>query len=600
MDASYLDAYRAIKALEANGSLLPLPTPVATVVVGDIDAQSREFTWAVPTFTQTIQPPPPPAPPPGLPGGGGGPTKPSQPIVLTVGLVTTAAVRLLLGFDVTNVPVVAESARVAPGVGLGGSIGIGGTGGVTVTGFPSLASQGSRILPDASMSASSMEQTVFVTPPVSIFALQITAGGQSAFIHIAIIRPPVLGAGGFTIPALPVEIIYAPPQGAQKKNGNVFNDKASYTRSMTTSVSSNTATKTTQAYTAADIAGKLADLAGAVAGVAAGWPAIAAAAGLSATEAVVGATNKGSSGGGSGSGSGSSDKLTVDGALKTASAAAKAVGDILTGIGTQTVQSDNATVSTETDGSWSLTLTSSDTYGSAAGEGPGAGDRFVLMTNVRAVWSNLNGDVGLTILGFEGVEAYSGAALLQDQQALSQGGTATLTSLDAQTISLLIALDPYLAPRPRHVVILGPPVIRPPRFTPLSPARRTGVGTSSGGDVFSIANEQITDTRSVTTNASVNVTDAKPGWIDVIFGADNTETTTTVTIANGMTKDEKSDETITNSVTMLSQGNDDPYDIMMYYDQLFGTLMPVPANSPLLQGISIVGNYPDQSVAPST
>jgi hypothetical protein len=236
-----------------------------------------------------------------------------------------------------------------------------------------------------------------------------------------------------------------------------------------------------------------------------------------------------------------------------------------------------------------------------AGEGPGAGDRFVVMTNVRAVWSNMNGDVGLTVLGFEGVEALSGAALVQDQQSLSKGGTASLTSLDAQTINMLIALDPYLASRPRTVIVLGPPVIGPPRFSPLSPARRFSVGgTSSGGDIFSIANETISETKNIKTSASVNITDVKPGWIDVIFGADNTETTTTVTITNGVTTDEKSDETITNTVTMFSQGNDDPYDVMMFYDNLFGTLMPVPSNSPLLQGISIVGNFSDAHIARST
>ena len=61
MALSYQDAYAKIKALENSTSAqLPLPAPTDAIVVGSVDAQSGAFTFAVPTFQQTIAEPPPP------------------------------------------------------------------------------------------------------------------------------------------------------------------------------------------------------------------------------------------------------------------------------------------------------------------------------------------------------------------------------------------------------------------------------------------------------------------------------------------------------------------------------------------------------------
>ena len=80
-----------------------------------------------------------------------------------------------------------------------------------------------------------------------------------------------------------------------------------------------------------------------------------------------------------------------------------------------------------------------------------------------------------------------------------------------------------------------------------------------------------------TTNASktINVTDAKPGWIDVLMGADNVETNTTVTATNTVTNEQKTDETITNTVTMVSAGEGDSYSVNLYFDNFSQTIVPV-------------------------
>lgn len=611
---SYEDAYQAIKNLEADGSALPLPPPTATVHVGSIDQKTGNVTYAVQTFVQTIALPA--ATQPGLPSlpthleavmhetrvGDGGlsgteggpgvvnpgnptqPPPPSPPVQITVAVVQTDAVNLTVSFDVINAPSTGfteklHENKVSSAVDAGGMVPTGTTGNVTITEYPT-TTWGSRIFVNVGLATSSMGDTPYVDPPLSTVPLQLSVNGQISFIHLAILRPPVLGLGAFTMPALPVAIVFAPPQGALKKNSNALNDKLTITRSMTTSYTSSTQTKTAPAYQTSDILAKIADLATAASVLVGGWPAIAVAVGLAA------ASSSSTTSSSTTDGKNQSTDLTTSDALKDFSSVAKAVSDVLSGFGDQGASSGQTTVTVETDNTFSLAVTQSDTYGSEQGAGPGVGDRFIYLRNVRAIWFNLNGDVGMTILGYDGVLAYAASDLIGDLESLNGGGQATTTGLDVQTLQTLLDLDPYyLLSKRRDSAAVGPPLVGPPRFTPASPPGRAGDGSLSTGDVFSQSNETISETKTVNTNQTVSVTDVKPGWIDVIFGADNTETTTTLTITNGATVDDKSDETITNTITMVSQGDGDTYDIQIYYDQLFGTIVPVPTDSLVLQGV---------------
>ena len=582
MALSYQDAYARIKALENSTSAqLPLPAPTDAIVVGSIDAQSGAFTFKVPTFQQTISEPPPP-------GG-----KPQPPIVLTVGIVATNCVNLTLVFEVTNAPLVNAQprealARVIGGAGVGG-VGagrVGSTGDVTISGFPTSSTQGSRIFLDAGVNTSSTLNSQNVNPSVETFAIGVTVHGQLAFQHIAILRPPVLGVGGFTIPALPVAIIFAPPQGQLAKNSNTFNDKVTVSTTTTVSISTQTDTKTVQAYTAADLAGKVSGLLTQIAGLIAGAGAITTTGGGSAGLINVisgppgGGTLTGveSAGGGGGSAS-------LGDVLKGFSAGYGVLGSILSGFGNQGASSDTSSIATQTNNTLTVSLIYSDTYGSEQGKGPGAGDRFLFLQDVLALWSNINGQVGLTVLGYGGVGAFSGDTLSADLQALASGGTAT-SGLDAKTIQLLLDLDPYflVGKRSPIMVNLGPALLGPPRFTPLNPLNRKGAGTTSTGDVFSLAVEHITDTSTTNTSKTITVTDTKPGWIDVLMGADNVEATSTVTATNTVTNDQKTDEIVTNTVTMVSVGPQDPYSVNLYFDNFSQTIVPVSPDSPVLQG----------------
>jgi hypothetical protein len=97
--------------------------------------------------------------------------------------------------------------------------------------------------------------------------------------------------------------------------------------------------------------------------------------------------------------------------------------------------------------------------------------------------------------------------------------------------------------------------------------------------------------KQVTTKSQTNTTDFKPGWAAVLFGADDdVDTTTTTTFTTSNTTDDKTEDKITSTVTLFSEGADDPYNVKIFYDNLFGTYLALDANSPALQGGSVVGN----------
>ena len=452
---------------------MPLPAPTDAIVVGSVDAQSGAFTFAVPTFQQTIAEPPPP---------GGKPRR----IELTVGVVATNCVNLTLVFEVTN----AHLANAPPkealvsvvgggrGIGVGGGGTVGSTGDVTISGFPPSGTQGSRIYVNAGVSASAMLNSRNVTPAVETFPIGITVHGQLTYQHIAILRPPVLGIGAFTIPALPVAIIFAPPQGQLAKNSNTFTDKVTVSTTTTVSISTETDTKSAQAYTAADLAGKVSGPLTQIAGLIAGAGALTTTGGGSASLINV---ISGPPGGGTLTGvesAGGGGSASFGDVLKGFSAGYGVLGDILSGFGPQGTNSDTSSITTTTNNTLTISMTYSDTYGSEAGKGPGDGDRFLYLQDVLALWSNINGQVGLTVLGYNGVGAWSGDALSADLQALASGGTAE-SDLDAKTIQLLLDLDPYYLVR-KIAVNLGSGLARTAAVHAAQSAERQRHG--DGGD----------------------------------------------------------------------------------------------------------------------
>src|SRR6185312_16891409 len=274
MGLSIADAYAQIKTLENNGQIT-LPTTQDTVTVGTIDPKAGTFTWTVPTLTRTTVIPPVP------------PGKTNTIINQTVGVVATKAVDLRLRFAVipirtqlTNEPVMAmapagggtpsaaggaATARTAlkvnpVNIGVIGGLTNESNGGSTISGFPTVASAADQIVVDAGLVCSQyLPEAINITPRVSTIDVTISIPGKPD-IHVPmfVLRPPVVGMGVFTIPALPMTIVYAPPQGKQLKNTATYADTVTLTRTVTSAITQSTNTKTVQAYSPADLIGKVA------------------------------------------------------------------------------------------------------------------------------------------------------------------------------------------------------------------------------------------------------------------------------------------------------------------------------------------------------
>ena len=632
MGLGYADAYEQIKKLEDTGQLT-LPETQETIEVGTIDPTAGTFVWSVPTVVQTIVIPPidpePQGSGPSLGGvepmtpfvadvgeGGGAtgvgglghhPFRPegipptNQIINLTVGVVATKAVDLRLKFAVipqrSQPPAVSTAGRTstrgrtsahvaaaaAPRESVVGGVLAGETnGGVTISGYPTVSSQADEITIDVGLECSTALQTQWTTPAVSRLEVTINVPGHDPiFASFFVLRPPVVGMGAFTIPALPMAIIYAPPQGKQLKNIATYSDTETITRTVTSSITSGTGTKTVQAYSVADLIGKVAGA-------------------ITAVVAVVGTGGAGAAGGASVAGAfkelgealfgqAKKDNESTADATKQISSELSLVSDILNGIDASAPPSESSVTTNEEDRSLTLALSTMSQYQSAAGLGPGLGDRIVYLKNLKVVWMAVNGEVGIVVLGYEDASSNAVNDLLTERQLLNGGQPGTL-GFDVPAIDALLAQDP-MAPPARPIVggELRPPAIAPPRFVPADPAEWSGTSTGPNGDQFSITYDSTIEDKQVATTSQVHVEDNKPGWLAVLFGADeDVETTTTTTLTISHTIDTKDEVKLTSTVTFFSGGLDDPYDSKNFYDYTFGTYAYVSPNSPFLQGVAVV------------
>jgi len=609
MGLSIADAYAQIKTLENNGQIT-LPTTQDTVTVGTIDPKAGTFTWTVPTLTRTTVIPPVP------------PGKTNTIINQTVGVVATKAVDLRLRFAVipirtqlTNEPVMAMAAAPAGGgtpsagggaatartalkvnpvnIGVIGGLTNESNGGTTISGFPTVASAADQIVVDAGLVCSQyLPEAINITPRVSTIDVTISIPGKPD-IHVPmfVLRPPVVGMGVFTIPALPMTIVYAPPQGKQLKNTATYADTVTLTRTVTSAITQSTNTKTVQAYSPADLIGKVAGA-------------------ITAVAAVVGTGGAGAAGGASVAGALSelgaalfgpakyANDSTAD-ATKQISSELSLVSNILTAVDGSGPPSSTGILTVENDHSLQIATSTMSQYMSDAGLGSGPGDRIIYLSNVKAFWAAANGEVGIAVIGSDGPGANAMQDLQQELQSLNAGNAPRL-GLDAATIQSLLNQDPLTAAHRPIQSILHPPLIGPPRFVPADPPERKGSGTGPMGDQFQVTLDTTTEDKTVNTSTTTNVTDMKPGWAAVLFGADNTETTTTTTFTTSQTTDLKTEEKIVSTVTMFSQGPDDPYDIKIFYDTTFKTYVIVDANSPTLQGVNVISAQPLEPLARST
>jgi hypothetical protein len=513
-------AYKRIKQLEADGTL-PLPKPQATVTLGTLNASTRKFTFSVPTTTQTEI----------IPPERGGPNKPTK-ISTEVGLVLTKAVDLVLRINITN-PVAGITARVEGGLPIGLAPGKNHI-------LLDIGTRNSEMLPKLPPSQEAQQPK----PPLSTIGVFLSGPGIDIHLELFVLRPAILGAGAFTIPALPVALIYAPPQGKLKKNFSQYTETHTLSRAITTSVSSSSSTKVSQAFTAAELIGKIASA-------------------VNNTLTLYSASRIQTT----------SQAKAADETLKEIKAFTGLVSDLLSAVDTTTTTT--ITVS-NSDITHQLTVqdTDSTSFGTPAGLGPGVGDRMIFLRNVRVLWTAFQGVVDISVLGAEGSRSVTVQGLIQDRDSLAAGGNAKNTNLDAASIEMLLSLDPFVA-NPK-------PVLGAPRFVPADPPNRAGFGTSPQGDQISVSHQVTVEDKRTTTAIKTKITEFRPGWLSALFGSDQTRQDT-VTFGYTSSISDKVDDKISDTATFFSAGPEDPYNVDMFFDRLFGTLAFAPSATVFLQ-----------------
>ena len=506
-------AYDAIKKLEQNNTF-PVPIASQTVHVGSLDGKTGKFKFAIPTTTMTVK------------MGKSSTGKPEFEKITAGVIKLKSVVDLKLSLSVTNAQST-FSATVA---------------GVTVT-----APAGQHtVTVDVGLAQSTRDTDGNIETVDGV----VQSGTAIADFQLEITRPPIVNAGAFTIPAIPVALVYAPPQGAQNKNFAEYSSMNSSSRKISTTVTSGSSNKSGDAYSTTDFLDKIAGL-------------------VSSVQSFIKALPSGNSGSGA-------NQPTTDPVSITGTSIVLAL-NLLSGILSSTTTSTTTALTTTTEHDLQITDTDTTTMGTPPGLGPGVGDRFVYLRNVQAVWLIASGALSFSILGVEGIRSFTAQDLVSDSKAIGStpGKTGPATNLDAATIKMFLGLDPFIGN--------ASPTLAQPRFVPNDPATAGGRGTDPNGDAFSVSHDVTTTDITTQTSLTTTITDYKPGWLTALFGSNQaTENQTTLGYSNATSQ--STEQKTTATVTFFAGPNDPPYLVGLYFDRLFGTFAFTPAPGGQLKG----------------
>jgi len=219
--------------------------------------------------------------------------------------------------------------------------------------------------------------------------------------NLIIKRPAVIGAGAFTIPALPIAILYDPPQDNQLRNYAKYSETAIIGLTLATlaSTAEGSSSPTTTEY--------------------------------QSTMAL-------------------KDQISqASGALSQipnpyAQAASAALGLIAGGLGSADATEINQ-VSEVRENSLVLKHSSSMVYETIEHLGPGLGDMYVILKNARIVWLGTPGKVKLALLGWDSKVITKAKILKEDLQQITSGAVTRgpKTGWDRETLQKILEVDPF-------------------------------------------------------------------------------------------------------------------------------------------------------------
>lgn len=447
------DIYTKLKQAE---SLMPPPPPLVTLQVGTLNCASGQ--WSGLSSTVTINP------------------ITHKPMVLPA-FASVNGLRIKLRFDVVN----RGSSQATVQVG--------------------------------SLYASAPYGQSFVELDVGTLAatpFELNCGPYTRSDDLRITRTAE-GAGAFTIAALPVAIVYEPPQNAAKTN------KASITfgeqMSVVETVSSGQSTDQT---------------------IRQGWM-----------------------------GLGTWGNI-IKGVANTNATAKSLLTSAFTLVGS-VEQSRLQGTSVNNDSTLGLSTATAQTITTNAGIGPGQGDVFVIYRNARVVWALKNGEVTLSLLDKGTLVLVTGKTLQTDLAGLQAGTltpSSTVSKLDATTITGLLALDPFTAPQRWW---LGP-TFPTPRF-----ASETGlfVGPSTAFNA-SLSHVVTQSDKTSRTSYTGSFTDSHAGWLSVIGVGNSFDGTTKSVTTMGSSRTVTQQSSVSAGYNITAAANES-FDLNVKYDSVFRT-----------------------------
>jgi len=363
---------------------------------------------------------------------------------------------------------------------------------------------------------SSFGRVVLDVGNADVVTWKLESGSYSYGDKLLVRRPDVAGVGAFTVAAMPVTIVYDPPQNAARTNSASanFSQESTVVNTLTRGNSTTDAPAWAEGAVAKEIGIKLAKK----------FPPTA-----TAYQVLQGA-------------------ITLWGSVDTS-------------VTTKTEVNTDHTLSVKVATSQNITTTSRG--------GPGHGDLVVFYKDARVAWGMDEGKVSLTMLDHGPLMMVTIDTLAADLAAVNAGQTAPVTGLDGETLGALIKLDPMAATSSRLVIspIFGGVTLPASRFT------KDGQLLVNGVSYVQSVSHTITESDKVsTTTATTTVKDYHPGWLTLIGVGQTQAGKTTTTISLGASRTTTTGNTKGASIT-LSAGPTESYAVEVYYDNIFGTFL---------------------------
>ncbi len=360
------------------------------------------------------------------------------------------------------------------------------------------------------------------------WTLQVNGSTRSDTLLVS--RPNVVGAGAFTVAALPISIVYEPPMNQARTNSAsvAFRQEMTTVTTLSNGSSNSSTPKWAEAVVVKDMFNRLAKHSA----VAAGAKSV-----LSAAQTLLG----------------SSTSTTTNG------------------------------TTVNHDGTLGLSQVHTQTISTNAKLGPGRGDLIVFYKNARVLWGMENGDVTLTLIDHGPLGVVSFDSLLNDLNAVRAGQVAPVTGLDAPTLEALIKLDP-LAPSTNRIIKVPGSVLRPnaPTLDPSRFNRETSLILSGSTFQNSFSHTITQSDRNSIMSTSTTVTECNPGWLSLIGVGQDKAGKFTTSVSLGSSRTDTVSSTVSASFS-LSAAAGESYTVEVFYDKIFGSFLTrIPPPPPLV------------------